>query len=108
VKSSLAAAFLLTFSAALSAESANDLLGVVEPAVGLVSDEETAIRIAVAVWEPIYGKEQIASEKPYIAKLIEHRIWLVTGTLPQGMRGGVAEIEISEIDGRILRVAHGQ
>ena len=34
---------------------------------GYVPDEQTAITIAVAVWIPIYGKEQIENEKLYRA-----------------------------------------
>ena len=36
-----------------------------EPRKGYVPDVQTAIAIAVAVWIPIYGKEQIENEKPY-------------------------------------------
>jgi hypothetical protein len=36
-----------------------------------VPDEQTAISIAVAVWTPLYGKEQVEREKPYRASLKE-------------------------------------
>jgi hypothetical protein len=49
-----------------------------KPKNGFVPNQETAIRIAGAVWIPIYGAE------------------------------GVAEIEIAKYDGRIIRVSHGQ
>jgi len=104
MKRYLVAALILVTTPALAQQSPADI---VEPAVGLVSTEETAIRIAVAVWEPIYGKDVIAKQKPYIARKIK-RVWLVTGTLPKGAIGGVAEAEISELDGRILRVTHTQ
>jgi hypothetical protein len=44
-----------------------------KPPVGYVPDDVTAIKIAVAVWEPIYGKKQIADEKPRLlqARLLE-------------------------------------
>jgi len=71
-----------------------------------VPDGATAIKIAVAVWEPIYGRGQIASEAPYSAKL-NKGVWLVEGHLPQGV-GGVAEVEISKETGKILRVWHGK
>ena len=35
------------------------------PPNGFVPNEATAIRIAVAIWEPIYGKEAIAKQAPY-------------------------------------------
>ena len=77
------------------------------PEAGYVPDAETAIAIAVAVWTPIYGREQIESEKPYKAVLIGG-MWHVSGSLPAGYLGGVAEAEIAKDDGRILRVIHGQ
>lgn len=78
-----------------------------KPKEGYVPDEETAINIAVAVWIPIYGKEQIESEKPYKA-VLENDIWHVTGSLPEGWRGGVAGAEISKDNGRIIRISHGK
>ncbi len=56
------------------------------PKKGYVPDEQTAIAIAVAVWTPIYGKEQIESEKPYKASL-KNGVWTVTGSLPKGYLG---------------------
>ena len=60
-----------------------------KPSQGYVPNAETAIRIALAVWEPIYGKKQIDSEKPYRATLRDG-VWTVEGSLPPGWRGGVA------------------
>jgi hypothetical protein len=79
----------------------------VKSAEGYVPDEATAIKIAVAVWEPIYGANHIAGEKPYHAALHDG-VWTVTGSLPKQMLGGVAIAEISKQDGRILRVSHGR
>jgi hypothetical protein len=78
-----------------------------KPAGGYVPNNETAIAIAVAVWNPIYGKENIEKKKPFKATLKEG-IWYVTGSLPFGWVGGVPEAEISKDDGRILRVTHGK
>lgn len=78
------------------------------PAEGFVPDAKTAIRIAVAVWSPIYGEKDIQAEKPFQAKL-NRGIWTVTGSSPRGFRvGGVAEAEISKKDGRVLMVIHGK
>ena len=78
-----------------------------KPKDGFVPDAKTAIKIAVAVWEPIYGEQKIAAEKPYHAYLT-NGVWTVTGSLPEGMAGGVAIAEIAKDDGRILRVIHEQ
>jgi hypothetical protein len=77
------------------------------PPNGYVPDEATAIAIAVAVWTPIYGKEKILSEKPFVARL-DGDVWSVHGTLREGWIGGTAEAEISKEDGRILSVMHGK
>ena len=79
----------------------------VRPHQGYVPDQETAIKIAVAVWEPIYGKAAIAKQSPYNATLNDG-VWVVTGTLPERMLGGVALAEISKEHGTILRVSHGR
>ena len=77
------------------------------PPQGYVPDADTAIKIAVAVWEPIYGRKQIRSQRPIVATLREG-VWLVRGSLPRGAVGGVAEADISKKDGRVLRVIHGK
>ena len=74
---------------------------------GVVPDAATAIKIAVAVWEPIYGAQKIAAEKPYHATLAQG-VWTVHGSLPSGWVGGVALAEISQADGRVHRVSHGK
>jgi NTF2 fold immunity protein len=77
------------------------------PKDGYVPTKDVAIKIAVAVWEPIYGADKIADEKPYRATLTEG-VWTVEGSLPKGAKGGVALAEISKADGRIIRVSHGK
>lgn len=78
-----------------------------KPEAGYVPDAKTAIAIAVAVWNPIYGKEKIELEKPFTAAL-SNGVWTVTGTLSSGMVGGVALAEIAKDDCRILRITHGK
>ena len=78
-----------------------------KPAEGYVPNEATAVAIAVAVWVPIYGKENIERKKPFKA-ILEDGTWYVTGSLTLGRTGGVPEAEISKTDGRILRITHGK
>jgi hypothetical protein len=78
-----------------------------KPAGGYVPDAKTAIRIAVAVWEPIYGEKQIGKQKPYQATLT-NGVWTVEGTFHGSGFGGVAVAEISKDDARVLRVSHGK
>jgi hypothetical protein len=56
---------------------------------------------------PIYGRDEIEKEKPY-KTVLRDGIWYVSGSLPAGYVGGVAEAEIAKDDGRILRVSHGK
>lgn len=76
------------------------------PKDGYVPNKETAIKIAEAIWLPIYGKV-IESEKPYIAELKDSTVWIVQGTL-KSTKGGVAYIEIQKSDCKILKVTHGK
>ena len=78
-----------------------------KPKDGYVPDEQTAIRMAEAVWIPIYGAKQIEREKPFKATL-KDGVWTVRGTLPKGHVGGTAIAEISKTDGCILRIIHEQ
>jgi hypothetical protein len=78
------------------------------PDDGFVPDREAAIRIAEAAWIPIYGWEQINSERPFHAEL-KGDVWFVSGSMHcENCVGGVAEAEIAKADGRIIRVIHGQ
>ena len=77
------------------------------PPSGFVPDEETAIQIAEAIFIPIYGKDKIKQEYPLKATLSEG-VWTVTGTLPKGLKGGVALAEIAKDDARIIRVDHSK
>ena len=65
------------------------------------------MRIAEAVWIPIYGEARINSERPFTATL-SNGVWAVEGYLAPHLRGGVALAEISKADGRILRVTHSK
>ena len=77
------------------------------PKDGFVPNAQTAIRIAEAVWIPIYGEKLIEGEKPFRAEL-NGETWVVRGYMPKGMKGGTAVAEIAKLDGRILRVVHEQ
>jgi hypothetical protein len=79
-----------------------------------VPDAATAIRIAEAVLVPVYGKEQVESERPFTATL-KNDVWTVGGTLycSDGRggvttlcAGGVAVVKISKSDGRVLHMMH--
>src|SRR3989442_2867523 len=80
------------------------------PPRGFVPDSATAVRIAVAVWIPIYGEREIMSEQPFVATLTDS-VWTVAGSLPKppagaAVAGGTAVVRIAKRDGRILFVQH--
>lgn len=75
--------------------------------IDYVPNEETAIKIAEAIWYPIYGSK-IENSKPYKAHMKDNTVWIVEGTLPKGIKGGVPYIEINKEDCRILKVTHGK
>jgi NTF2 fold immunity protein len=81
------------------------------PPNGFVPDRETAVRIAEAVLTPIYSAKTIRAELPLRASLASG-IWTVVGTMRcarvSSCPGGVAIVEISKKDARILRVSHGK
>ena len=77
------------------------------PEQGLVPTAEVAIRIALAIWEPIYGSSNIERQKPYKA-VLRDGVWYVEGSLPPNTIGGVAIAEITQRDAKVLRVSHGK
>ena len=77
------------------------------PEAGFIPDSKTAIAVATAVWNAIYGEDQIVQQLPIHAALSEG-VWFVKGSLPAGYRGGVAHARIDKRTGRILSVSHSK
>ena len=67
-----------------------------------VADAATAIKIAIAFWEPIYGRENVAKNKPFHAKL-KNGIWIVDGSLPPDRVDRLPVTKIDQKDGRSVR-----
>jgi hypothetical protein len=81
------------------------------PPKEFVPDAATAIAVARAVLIPVFGAEATKAEEPLTAER-HGDIWVVQGTLPcpkgESCVGGVAELQLSAKDGRILYVTHYQ
>ncbi|MBP1150333.1 MULTISPECIES: YbbC/YhhH family protein [Methylocaldum] len=77
------------------------------PDEGFIPDEMTAVVVAEAILKPIYGVENIDRQKPLKA-VLNNTVWVIKGTLPEGLMGGVAMIEISKRDAKVIRVSHGK
>ena len=75
--------------------------------LGSVPDAKTARKLAVQIWTEIYGSETINGEKPFLVYFDDvNQVWLVTGSLPWGYKGGVAYILIQKEDGKVLADWH--
>lgn len=72
---------------------------------GYVPDEATAIKVAEAIWLPIYGND-IYDKQPFQAKLSNDSIWIVEGSLRPDELGGVPYAEIQKSDCKIIKVIH--
>jgi hypothetical protein len=77
------------------------------PVEGVVPDVITAEKIAEVIFARFYGAEEIAREKPFSTS-IRDDVWIVKGSLPQGMLGGLAEIHVRKKDGQVLHLFHGR
>ena len=99
MKLRLAITVLLLSSAALAQAP--------RPKGGFIPNEQTAIRVAEAVLSPIYGEQQIMSERPFHAKL-HGDVWTVEGSLATGVDGGVATIHLDKKTGAVISYIHGK
>lgn len=73
----------------------------------LIPKKENAIKYAENILFELYGKENIESEKPYKIHLIND-YWILTGTLPKEMVGGVFEMVFDSWNGKVLILEHGK
>jgi len=69
--------------------------------IGLVNNEITAKIIAEAVWLQAFGSI-VQETKPYQAELRDSNTWYVHGVLDSNRVGGVPQILIQAMDGKIL------
>jgi hypothetical protein len=76
------------------------------PERGCVPDASTAFKIAEAILIPIYGKDVIEQERPFVSEL-QDSIWIVCGTNKES-KGGVFHIEIQKKDCKVLKIYHGK
>jgi len=86
----------------------SDPYGVYSRKNGIVPDAETAAHLSEIILYPIYGKENIVSQRPYEVDLYNGRYWCVQGTLSDSpyKEGGVFHIIIDKKDGKVCRIWH--
>lgn len=73
---------------------------------GYVPDRKTAVQIAQVIFVRVYG-EKVLKKRPFIA-VLKNGVWIVDGSLENGMDGGVPHIEIQKSDGKIIYLVHGK
>lgn len=79
-----------------------------QPPHGIISTPTTAARIAEISLNAIYGADQIRTELPLKVR-IAREVWHITGRdMGPGYIGGVAEIDLCQSTGQVLRVVHGK
>jgi len=86
------------------------------PLHGFVPDSATAVRVAIAVWIPLYGEQEVMARQPFVASL-EDSVWIVTGSPSRqvsptiainGFFQGRAVVPLAKIarsDARVLEVS---
>lgn len=72
------------------------------PSQGVVPDADTAIRIAQAVFYPVYGAPAMSNQIPLQAELKFNNVWIVTGSPASGKV--TFFVFIHKPDGRILHM----
>jgi hypothetical protein len=56
----------------------------------------------------VYG-EEVLSNKPFNVTYNNFRkVWIITGSLPEGFDGDIPEIVIRKHDGMILKISRGK
>lgn len=78
-----------------------------QPPHGMISTPRIAKQVARIYLDAIYGAGTIAHELP-LKVAISREVWHVEGTLASNSVGGVAEIELCQSSGQVLRVFHGK
>jgi hypothetical protein len=74
------------------------------PKAGVISDAETAQRVAEALWIPLYGEAAVSRQKPFDAEL-KFNTWIVTGAAaPESALFAF----LLQADGRVLSIGLGR
>lgn len=73
----------------------------------VVSTEEDAVATARTALVAEFGPAAVEKREPYRAEL-SGGIWRVSGTLPEGWRGGTPEAHVCASTGAVLKVLHGR
>ncbi|MES2496037.1 MAG: NTF2 fold immunity protein [Pseudomonadota bacterium] len=78
-----------------------------QPPRGIISTPRMAVEVARTYLEAIYGASVIARQLPLTVSR-RREVWHVEGVMPRNSVGGVAEIDMCQSTGQVLRVVHGK
>ncbi|MHA4870219.1 NTF2 fold immunity protein [Duganella sp. PWIR1] len=88
----------------------------IKPNGGFVPDATIATKIALAILEPIFGRDEVDKQKPFGRDEVDKQkpfraelrggVWIVQGSFEHSTGG--AEVNISKRTGAILGVVHGK
>jgi hypothetical protein len=73
----------------------------------LIKDSITAVNIIEPILFSVYGKDNIAHQRPYECYFI-NSYWVITGTLPKSYKGGTFLLIMEARDCKIIRLTHGK
>ncbi|NIZ19189.1 NTF2 fold immunity protein [Entomospira culicis] len=73
---------------------------------GYLYDQPLALAVARLIWVDVYG-QRVLNQEPFRASQ-QAKIWLIRGSLPTGMDGGVPYLRLRQSDGMILGHRHDQ
>ena len=74
--------------------------------MGSIFDSKELLKKVESIWIKKFG-ERVKAEKPYQVFYDEQNgVWLVQGTLPADMMGGVANIIVENNTGKVLALWH--
>jgi ATP-dependent Clp protease ATP-binding subunit ClpA len=74
------------------------------PRNGVVPDEQTAKRVAEAIWTPVYGADRVAAQAPLKAEL-KANVWIVSGAPADDT---ALHAFILKFNGTVLVIGEGQ
>ena len=77
------------------------------PTEGVLPDEATVVKVAEAVFAPVFGNDAVSKYRPYHA-VLKHGIWTVYGTLQTNARGGTPMMTVQKSDGRVTEIWFSQ
>ncbi len=73
---------------------------------GLIPNAKAAVDFAKIIFN-YCENGAFNNEKPFDVELLNDTVWYISGSLPEGYLGGVAEIFIQKSDGKVLGMIHG-